>query len=552
MDKRQRRRKRKNAIEDTMNMVKTIVLVVIAVVLVVFVLAFFRKNFGTSQFAEDSKIGGILDIFAKGRETEESTEVSSEAGEDMEVDTELQEGLCSDKEGHILFVKNGQPVRDCWMDIDRALYRFDAAGYGVTGEYREDAYTYTFAKNGKLQSICRSEGYTDPYAGGEYPALVQSKDLKVYLVNDNDAGRDMLGRLRAIKYKIGASHYLGGEGSKQYTLPGTIQIDGEGYVYWLPLVNGPDEMEARLNGTLYRMKPGDEKRQIVADDVEGYRIVTAESGATYIYYFKNGTLGRCGTVNCREDESVIDFTEDMEYCTVIRDNKIYLQTVSGYTVTKEFERFTTGGFTYKIAADGEILAVEPAKEAVLGEYTYAFLTDLAFGRVRNVVTRKNAEDRTEMISGEFEGECRSIFAGEAAGRLFGEYTYMDGAPHIITITPDGDVDMLMDTETGAENIELYAIGKDSVTVKNTFPDGTAQFQEISVNESTPIALGMEPMDITDMKPGSAANNDLEHLGPGYAGTSIGYAPDGSNYSNGPGSLPEPTAEIPDQPVTVGR
>jgi len=314
-------------------------------------------------------------------------------------------------------------------------------------------------------------------------------------------------------------------------------------------------MEARINGTLYRMKPGDDKRQIVVDDVDGYRVAVNPNGVVCIWYSKGGSLGRCGTANCRIDESVINFTEDMEYKTSIQGDKIYLQTVSGYPVAKEFDSFTTGGFTYKIAGDGEILSVAKNEETELGGYTYQILTDQAFGKVRNVVTRKDKDGRTEIISDEFEGECRNIFANPGDGKLYAEFTYLDNSPHILVITSDGDVDMLMDTGLGAEAIEIYAFGKDSVIVKNTFTDGTVKFEEISVKETTPIALGIEPVDITDMKPGTEAEStasSVEALGPGYAGSSVGKAPDGSNYNNGPGSLPTPTAEIPEQPVTIGR
>jgi len=243
MDKRKMRRNRKNAIEETMNMVKTIVLVVIAVVLVVFVFAFIRKTFGTgaSESSDgDSKISSIFGNLLGGKETQATEELPSETVEDVEVDTDLKEGLNTDKNGRTVYVKDGVSVKDCWLDIDKALYRFGADGYAITGDYVEDAYVYTFSQGGKLQAIRRNENYTDPLKDGEYPSLVTGGDYKFWLAKENEAGEDMLGRFRAIKYKKGATHYLGGEGNKQYTLPGTLQADAEGYIYWLPLTDSPD------------------------------------------------------------------------------------------------------------------------------------------------------------------------------------------------------------------------------------------------------------------------------------------------------------------------
>ena len=51
----------------------------------------------------------------------------------------------------------------------------------------------------------------------------------------------------------------------------SLQTDGE-YIYYLPLSDKDDlsSEERKINGTLYRMKPGAEYREIVAQIVEGY------------------------------------------------------------------------------------------------------------------------------------------------------------------------------------------------------------------------------------------------------------------------------------------
>ena len=84
-------------------------------------------------------------------------------------------------------------------------------------------------------------------------------------------------------------------------------------------------------------------------------------------------------------------------------------------------------------------------------------------------------------------------------------------------------------------------------------NGSVRFRELSVKESVPVAPGVDPVDITGMKPGSGqSGNDLEYLGPGYADTSVGFAPDGSQYYAVPGAGPQPAAGNPEQPVIVRR
>lgn len=533
-----------------MDIVKTVLLVVIAVAAVVFVVLFMKGQLGGAT-KSDSKMSIFSDLFT-GRETK-TAETETTTG-DVEIKTELKDGFNKDSEGRILYRKDGVTVKDRWMDLDRSLYRCDSDGFVKTGKFEEDGFVYQTAENGAVTSIKWNENYADR-ASAETPGLVKSGSMQVYLNNDVT-----LGRFAAITYKKSTvSHLLGGEADPQYTRAGSIQVDAEGYIYWLPVVSNPDEMEARINRKLYRRLPEAEVRQIIAEDVDGYRVVIGTNGETVIYYCKGSGMYRCGSANCKDDVAVNRFTEDMEYeLDLSTEGKLYLKTAGGYPVTQAFDAFHTGGMTYEIAADGQILSRADQIEAVVGVDLYSILSDEVFNSIRSVAVKEDGEGKKYMISGDFPGECRCIYYNDKDGRLYAEYISSDGTPHVAMISKDGDVDLLISTEAGIEVMEIYGFNARGVVVKKTDIDGSISFRVVDSGSSTPLAIAIEPISIDTRPVGeqiAGPGSDVEQYGPGYTGGQAGnvsiVAP-GQSAGPGGGSLPQPTASIPDEPVILPR
>jgi len=533
-----------------MDIVKTILLVVIAVAAVVFVVLFMKGQLGSTE-KSDSKMSIFSELFSGRETTGAETEASSG---DVEIKTELKDGFNKDSEGHIFYRKDGVTVKDRWMDLERSLYRIDADGFVKTGQFEEDGFVYLTAENGAVTSIKWNENYTDK-APSQTPGLVKNGSMQVWLNYDVT-----LGRFAAITYKKSTvSHLLGGEADPQYTRAGSIQTDAEGYIYWLPVVSNPDEMEARINRKLYRRHPDAEVRQIIAEDVDGYRVVTGTNSETVIYYCKGTGMYRCGSANCKDDVAVNRFTEDMEYeLDLSTEGKLYLKTAGGYPVTQAFDAFHTGGMTYEIAADGQILSRADQIEAVVGVDLYSILSDEVFNSIRSVVVKEDGEGDKYMISGDFLGECRCIYYNDKDGRLYAEYVYSDGTPHVAMITTDGDVDLLISPEAGIEVMEIYGFNARGVVVKKTDIDGNVSFGVVDSGNSTPLAIAIDPVPI-DTRPAeeqiTQSGSGVEQYGPGYTGGqtgSVSITGPGQSAGPGGGSLPQPTASIPDEPVTLPR
>jgi len=528
MDKRTRRRKRRNAIKETMDIVKTILLVVIAVAAVVFVVLFIKGQIGGTA-DPDSKMSVFGDIFTGKETTEAATEQTSG---DMEIETELKDGFNKDSEGRLIYVADGTVRKNQWMDLNRSLYRIDAEGFVKTGSFEEDGFIYETSEQGAVTAIRWNENYADPSPAAA-PGLVKSGSLQVYLNSDVT-----LGRFSAITYKKSSvSHLLGGENDPQYTRAGSIQTDQEGYIYWLPAVTSPDEMEKRINRKLYRRLPEGEVRQIVAEDVDGYRVVSAEGAETVIYYCKGSGMYRCGSANCKDDVAVVRFTEDMEYkLDLSTEGKLYLKTSGGYPVTQAFDSFRTGGMNYKISETGEILSREDQIKVVIGVDLYSILSDEVFGTIRSVVVREDGEGTKAMISSEFIGECRCIYYNEKDGRMYAEYVFSDGSPHVAMITKDGDVDLLISTEEGLETMEIFGFTTEGVVVKKTDIDGKVSYSVVSSGDSTPLAIAIDPQPVSGQSAGNGSETAsvIEQYGPGYTGTETGAA--SSSSSQGPGNV----------------
>lgn len=522
MDKRAKRRKKKNAVQETLELVKAILLVVIAAAAVVFVFVFIKKELteGGSGKGGSSVFGALFEE----KETETQTESESTSAEEETGTEEVKDGLSEDSSGNTVFVSGGQNVKDMWVDWNNGLYYFDRDGHAKTGSFNDGAFVYEAGDDGSVKSISYNYNYREPY-GNEYVGLVKDKTIWAYL---NESM--IMGRFYTIKYRKTTetmSHTLGGTENSQYTMPGSIMIN-DGYIYWLPMAEDPDEMENLICGNLYRMKPGTEKREIAAKGVEGFRVLTNQEGNTVVYYYQGGSMHKCGPKDFREDESTAVFSEDMDY-TVASDadgTRLYLTTVSGYPVRKQSDAFRAGDFTYSITADGEIVAVETETSVLHDGYEYTSEAGEIFGSVRSVIVRTGQDKVKMVISGEFTGEMRSLFYCEDENCMYGEFLCGTEGPRIMRISMDGDVDMLNQHDTSAAAMKIYAFLGEAVVAKVVRLDGTAYYAKLSKAQRTPVAAAVEPVSFEsymqpETEPETETYPESQTSGAGYG---PGYGP----------------------------
>lgn len=547
MDRKERRRKQKNAVKETFRMVNTILLVVIAIAIVAFVFIFIKSQLNSEGSGEHSIFSGLFE-----RETETSGESEDVTETETSSEEDTSDGFHELSDGRIVYLTNGERMKDAWLEDGGEIFCFDGDGFVKTGTFEEGAFRFETAQNGAVEQITFYENYRIPSGESEdYPYAVKDNMLMAFLDPQKN-----LGRMVRIMYKKAAetmSHQLGGDTAPQYTVPGSLQVAG-GSVYWLPRIADPDEIEAVTANKLFRMRPGDEKRQTAAENVTGFKAIEDRNGTVTVYYCSGGAMYSCREDGFAVDETDIVFTEDMEYRPeVSEDGKLYLVTEGGYRVTKASDAFHVGDYVYQLDASGEILGIAPQTSVAKDGYEYEVATDAAFGVTRSVAARRK-EDVREAISGEFFGSVRNIHLSGDGDCMYAEYCDAMENSRIVRITFDGDVDIVNGFDPGNREILLCGNAGDGLAVKVI--DGEEDRYEIIATEHmTPLALGMEPVEIGEtihpsepVVPGTAGPGAV---GPGVA-VGPGYGPGEAGASSGmqyfaPGQPVAPGSSIGEAP-----
>lgn len=535
---RRRRQRHTTQAGDALKLILAILLIAAAAIVVVFVYDQIRgaangsvETASTEGAASES--ASEADIVIGGEEaTEPGLHVEGAAGAGAS-DTELKQA----KAENLYYIKkDGEQAKEEWIAAADALYYFGADGYATSGTYQEPGMIYTFGANGQLQKIRYNPAYKPDAqsVNKDYESLVQTKTLWAYLLMDRSYGS-----YYALMYKRTTEptpHQLGGEKNPQYAGPYSMQIDGN-YIYYLLSTDTPKKGEEETNKTLYRMRPGDEKRQIVARDVEGYKVLDGT-----VYYYADGSLQQ--TTSFSEDSTVNPPLNDADSYEVdiSSGNAAYLLDSYGDPVTGEDEALKAGNFTYKLGADGEILSVREKTSVNKSGYTFSIEAGKLFGKQVSRVLRENGSGEKEVISSEFEGSTGNLHYDFDTGYMFAEYTDGSGNSRILRISLDGDVDYLADsTEVSAgsgETLTLYALQDGAAIVK---AEQAGTFLSLRETAVVPLAVGIDPIPAEEDADGGASETtkaaiDITET---TAGAKTGAAPPAQTSEQ---EAPQQTAE----------
>lgn len=491
--RRQSRKRRQRAMTDALRLLLALILIAAAV----FVVLFVRNELGS----------GLGFLHGTEKETEESTEESSSEAEPEEE----AEGFNRDEEGRLYYLgEDGDRISDTWLSLEEKLYYLDEEGFAQTEPMSFEGMEYTFSEEGEVLSIKYDAGFRPDDEDTEegYYSLIRDRRIWVYLDTEEKNGSFYL-----IKYRRtteDTAYDLGG-GNRQYTSPYSMQIDGN-YIYYLPITDREEPEDVYTNGNLYRIQAGAEQRELIAEDVEGYRVVDGD-----IYYQSGGRLRL--TDHSREDTTVPDFSEVEDFrVDISAGDRAYLYTEDGRPVTQSSEEFKAGNFRYELASDGEILSVAEKTTVNTGGYTYSIEGDDAFGSaISRVVRTSDADGKKEIISSEFDGSCGNLHYDFDSGCMLAEYTDNSGKSRIIKITKDGDVDYLLDDGGGDGKLLLYAIQDHDAICLKEGSSGERTFVSLRIRASVPMALAVEPMEagddgeVIDIGSTTASSGETEEL-----------------------------------------
>ena len=472
-NRRRRKQKKSSFTGDIFRFIMAIIMIVIAVFVVAFVAGKVRGILGSMKETPEGPT----------RESQSELEISNEP-------TEAGEGFYQDEEGNTRWHISEEEgdAEDLWIPEGEALYYFNDKGIMQTGVKGMEGMIYTFSQSGKLEKISYNPDYTpDPSTVlKDYPSLAKSKKLWAFL------GEGTLGEFRALMYKKtteAMAHQLGGDKNPQYTSPYSMQIDGD-YIYFLPLSDKEElsSEEEELNGTLFRMKPGDEVRQIVAEDVEGYKVLDGS-----IWYYSKGSLHKTETArdDSRKNKPKKSSGEEVYYVEV-RDGAASLLDEYGDPVTSESGEVKGRGFTYYLNSDGTIRGVNQKTTVNTGGYTYYAEGDTAFGSRISRIMRKDADGRAEIISAEFPGKVGNFRYDYNTGNMVAEYTDGNGVGGVIIISKSGDVDRVADESAGTGSLTILALQEgEALCMKEG--SGGQSFVSLDLQSASPLAVGVDPI-----------------------------------------------------------
>lgn len=324
-----RRRKKKES------RVKMVFLILLAVLVM-----------GAAVYVVGSVVGKISSDYSH-------LEVSTaETATDINIDTdqEPKAGWNESDEGWKYYLDKKNFVTDKWMEIGGFLYHFGKDGMMATGEWKDGGQIFTLHDTkGYLKNIETDLDYVPEKTGENLDSLVRTNAFWCYLEDgeSTDLFKTIMYR-RTVENKVMP---LGGEDSPERTTKNSMRAYGD-YVYYLPKVK--ESQRSRLTDTekglcdkLFRMMPGRDTKELIADQVDGYLVLDGT-----IYYSQGGSI-----------HSAVSGTEmptgEAGYTVVIKDDNCYLVDALGNpAVAESGNTVSVGDRVYTIDEDGRIKNVK--------------------------------------------------------------------------------------------------------------------------------------------------------------------------------------------------
>lgn len=491
------------------NMLSAIALMIIAILLLVFVFAYISNNSFLSFFKRFKSDGSETETTSDETKTQDAADEPGLVWLDKdELVYVLSEDELSDREDSDIIEEDGKKLLASeWLEDGSDLYYFDDKGRAVS-DLNEGAFNYRFDREYRLYSISYNNAYISESENDQkdYPGVVQTKTLWAFLDTEKQVDD-----LYAIKYKKTTesfSHLLGGDSNLQYTSNFAMNV-ADGYIYYVAFVDASDKMLEPIANKLFRMKPGAEKREICAEDVKGYKLIGAGNGDIHVYVDDGTKVKR--VTSFKEDESMKTFPEDGDYYVDTSSGKAMLMLEGGYPVTLASDSFKAGNFVYAVNANGEITSVASKSQVNYGGYTYTVENGDSFGKKKARVIR-SANGKKEVISAEFDGSVSNMHFDFDSSKIVAEYTDANGSAGLVTISLDGDVDIVYDASDLGSKCILYAIKDGYATVRTS-----NTFKQAKLVSSYPLAVGVDPVEISEA-PESEANESAGSSDPSNAAT----------------------------------
>ena len=424
-----------------------------------------------------------------------TAESSAAETSELEIDAEPVAGWITEDGGTRYLDDEGNYLSDQWIVSAEKLYYLDADGYMAVDDVSMDGQVFSFNEDGVLTDIQLDTGWAGLTGDDNLQnldSLVKSNEFWCYLGSDADD----TGIFRPIYYRKTTeteANVLGSEENPEMSTHNSLQIH-DGYIYYLPQVTSqtlsslsPDEQ--KLCNRLYRMKPGDSEKELLAENATGFLVLDDGS----VYYASDGQIQKA-------EAGTVYSVGEAQYRVHVKDNACYLVDASGEPVSGDSSgNQVVGDRLYDLNQDGRINGVYPADRTYdQAEFTLeqnssgvTALYRMESGGTKEVIAqsdyginsfciadgmiyysayiRRDADGSrysaifqiapdgsgNRQISQSFQGNILNLYYYLEKGKIYGEYTpvsWRNCYGQIVVIDLDGTVNVIDDSASRGSGV----------------------------------------------------------------------------------------------------
>ena len=424
-----------------------------------------------------------------------TAESSAAETSELEIDAEPVAGWITEDGGTRYLDDEGNYLSDQWIVSAEKLYYLDADGYMAVDDVSMDGQVFSFNEDGVLTDIQLDTGWAGLTGDDNLQnldSLVKSNEFWCYLGSDADD----TGIFRPIYYRKTTeteANVLGSEENPEMSTHNSLQIH-DGYIYYLPQVTSqtlsslsPDEQ--KLCNRLYRMKPGDSEKELLAENATGFLVLDDGS----VYYASDGQIQKA-------EAGTVYSVGEAQYRVLVKDNACYLVDASGEPVSGDSSgNQVVGDRLYDLNQDGRINGVYPADRTYdQAEFTLeqnssgvTALYRMESGGTKEVIAqsdyginsfciadgmiyysayiRRDADGSrysaifqiapdgsgNRQISQSFQGNILNLYYYLEKGKIYGEYTpvsWRNCYGQIVVIDLDGTVNVIDDSASRGSGV----------------------------------------------------------------------------------------------------
>lgn len=424
-----------------------------------------------------------------------AAESSAAETSELEIDAEPVAGWITEDGGTRYLDDEGNYLSDQWIVSAEKLYYLDADGYMAVDDVSMDGQVFSFNEDGVLTDIQLDTGWAGLTGDDNLQnldSLVKSNAFWCYLGSDADD----TGIFRPIYYRKTTeteANVLGSEENPEMSTHNSLQIH-DGYIYYLPQVTSqtlsslsPDEQ--KLCNRLYRMKPGDSEKELLAENATGFLVLDDGS----VYYASDGQIQKA-------EAGTVYSVGEAQYRVLVKNNACYLVDASGEPVSGDSSgNQVVGDRLYDLNQDGRINGVYPADRTYdQAEFTLeqnssgvTALYRMESGGTKEVIAqsdyginsfciadgmiyysayiRRDADGSrysaifqiapdgsgNRQISQSFQGNILNLYYYPEKGKIYGEYTpvsWRNCYGQIVVIDLDGTVNVIDDSASRGSGV----------------------------------------------------------------------------------------------------